>query len=169
MSSTGGQMVLGHVASSVLAARALKLDTRVVVLAGLLPDLVDKATRYVLHVVPFGRLPSHTLLGLALTTLAVYGLGRIRGDGTARTLAWFVGYAAHLVLDFARPLPLLWPFVAYEWPDTYTPFDWIFEPIPWSSWLSLALEGALVVAATWVARRRLVRRARTPAPTARVG
>jgi hypothetical protein len=161
-------MIVGHVASSILAAYALKLDSRLVVAAGLVPDVVDKTARYVLHVVPSGRLPSHTLLGLTLTTLAVYGLGRIRGQGPAPTRAWFIGYGTHLVLDFAGILPLLWPFAEYQWPDGLTPFDWIFEPISWSRWLSLALEGALVVAAVWVARGQLVRRARTPARTARV-
>jgi membrane-bound metal-dependent hydrolase YbcI (DUF457 family) len=158
-------MVLGHVAGSALAARTLHLDARMVILAGVFPDLVDKSAKHLFHVVPFGRIPAHTLLGLALTTLAVYLLSQFAGKGLALPLAWLVGYASHLLLDFAGLVPILWPFRGYQWPETRTPFDWVLEPVPWQGWLSIGLEVVLVAVAVVVEVRRRAHRNRAAAHT----
>ncbi len=152
--------VTGHIAASLLVSRRWSLKVRWVVAAGLFPDVVDKTCRHVLHLVPTGRLPSHTLLGLGLTTAAGYLLGRRRGCAGPWVLAWVVGYALHLACDVATLVPLLWPFFSYDWP-AYNPMYNFWRPQRPIEIASLVLEGVLVALALWVEIRRYWR-ARTP-------
>jgi len=138
----------GHIAASLLVARRSELNPRLLVGAALFPDVVDKTCRYVLGVVPSGRLPTHTLLALALSTGGIYRLGRRRGQAKQWALAWLVGYALHLLLDFAAPVPLLWPFASYDLGS----YDWTYvfwHPRSPVEIASLAGEIALVAMALY--------------------
>jgi len=107
----------GHIASALLASRRWALDPRIVIAATLFPDVVDKSAKHLLHVVPFGRLPAHTLLVLALTAGIVFLVDRHYGRHGRWLAAWLAGYVAHLVLDFSDIVPLLWPFRPYGMPE----------------------------------------------------
>ena len=78
----------GHVAAPVLASRYLNIDCRLAVIAGLMPDLVDKPLLYVLHVTQWGRVPAHSLLALGASTLGVAlagVMGGLESEVTAAT------------------------------------------------------------------------------------
>lgn len=108
--------ITGHVAAALLASRRWTLDPRIAIAAALFPDLVDKPAK-ILNLVPTGRMPSHTLLVLGLTTTAVLLADRRFRRAGRWAAAWVVGYVAHLALDFADVVPLLWPFAAYPSPQ----------------------------------------------------
>jgi hypothetical protein len=145
--------VTGHVAAALLASRRWDLDARVVVAATLFPDVVDKTARYVLHAVPSGRLPSHTLLALSLTAGAAYLLGSRAGLAGPWARAWVVGFVLHLICDFASPVPLLWPFFSYDF-QTHSLAYVLWHPPTPVEVASLILEGVLVGLAIYVEWRR---------------
>jgi hypothetical protein len=136
-------MVIGHVAVSVLEHRYLKVELVPVLVAGIFPDLVDKALCQLLHVTPFGRMYAHTLAAMALSTLVV---GLIWGRHVA--WSWGLGYLSHLVCDLGGFLPWLYPFVHYDFPHRQHNLVEILRP-----WLlhpaGLALEVALLAWAAW--------------------
>jgi len=72
-------MLFGHLAISALQHRYLKADLVPVVVAGVLPDVVDKTLCQVLHLTPSGRMFGHTLAGLGLSALCVTPAGWSRG------------------------------------------------------------------------------------------
>lgn len=149
----------GHVAAPVLASRFLDIDRRLAILAGVMPDLIDKLIYYVLHASHWSRLPAHAPFLLAASTLAVGLAGRARRGSWRWGLAWLVGYGLHLLCDLIPPegvLPLVWPFYGYpEMVSSGRPWFLGGGPVPWPS---LIVEVALVVAAASVelaARRRM--------------
>ena len=105
-------MLLGHVAVSILEHRYLKADLVPVVVAGVVPDVVDKTLCQVLHLTPYGRMFGHTLVGLALSTAVV---GLIWGRRVA--WSWALGYLGHLLGDAGGFIPWLYPFVHYDFPQ----------------------------------------------------
>ena len=107
-------MLVGHLGVSVLAHRYLKADLVPVVVAGVVPDVVDKALCQGLDLMPSGRMWGHTLLGLAVSTVIVRLLW-----GRQTAWSWAVGYLGHLLGDIGGQIPWLYPFVQYE-----------FEPSP---------------------------------------
>jgi hypothetical protein len=104
-------MLFGHLAIVALQHRYLKTELVPTAIAGLFPDLVDKTLCQVLHLTPSGRMLGHTLLGLALSTVAA-GLS----GGKKRAWSWALGYAGHLLGDLGGPVPWLYPFVPYDFP-----------------------------------------------------
>lgn len=149
----------GHVAASLLASRRLKLDLRVSVLAGLAPDLVDKFVFYVLHASRWTRVPAHSLLALAVSSLGVAAAARRLGN-RRWGFAWVAGYSLHLLCDILPgegTLPWIWPLDPYS--------DYVSPEVPWFlgggpiPWQTLAVELALVVAAliSEIRRRRRLR------------
>jgi hypothetical protein len=138
--------ITGHVAAAVLAARHWELDARLVVAATLFPDAVDKTARYILNVVPSGRLPTHTLLALALTSTFVCLLGWSVGRAGSWAKAWVTGFGLHFACDFAAPVPLLWPFVNYDL-KTYSLAHVLWHPLSPIEQVSLIFEGTLVILA----------------------
>jgi len=115
LSYNSGMVFPGHIAAAYLAAHYGKLDERVAFVAAVFPDAIDKTARYVLHLTPNGRVPAHSLLVLAATTVLVWLVWRRR----PLTLAWVAGYASHLLADLLTDLLqyggnfdfLLWPIV----------------------------------------------------------
>ncbi|OQB02182.1 MAG: hypothetical protein BWY25_00708 [Chloroflexi bacterium ADurb.Bin222] len=138
-------MLVGHLGVSVLAHRYLKADLVPVIVAGVIPDVVDKALCQGLNLMPSGRMWGHTLLALAVSTVVVRLLW-----GRQTAWSWTVGYLGHLVADVGRDVPWLYPFVQYN-----------FEPSPgfWEILLrrlqnpaEIALELALLGWAAWAVR-----------------
>lgn len=156
--------ITGHLAASTLAARRWDLDLRFALAAALFPDVVDKTCRYLLGIVPSGRIPSHTLLMVGLTTAAVALWGRRRGRVRPWVTAWLVGYGLHLACDVASQVPLLWPFRAYVWRLRPWP-SFLHGPLSPGDKVTLAVEGLLVAAAVGVEVRRWRGRSRGPVPT----
>ncbi len=145
----------GHVAAAVLVSRRFGLDLRVAVLAGLVPDLVDKFVFYILHASRWTRVPAHSLLALVVSALGVALAGRQRHGDWRWGLSWLGGYSAHLLCDIMPgegALPWLWPFYSYD--------DYVSPGIPWFlgggpvPWLTLVTEALLVAIALIVETRR---------------
>jgi hypothetical protein len=90
--------ISGHLASSYLVFRLGRVGLKWVVAASLFPDLVDKGLRFA-GVFATGRHLGHSFIALSLSTVII-AVWRGKYDG----LAWFVGYAAHLLAD----LPFSW-------------------------------------------------------------
>lgn len=127
-------MLFGHVAISLLEHRYLKADLAPVVAAGIFPDLVDKTLCQVLHLTPCGRMLGHTLLGLAVSTAAVYLARRDvmysrrscvleliegrKGRPQRTAWSWALGYLSHLLGDMGWFIPWLYPFVDYDFPGS---------------------------------------------------
>jgi hypothetical protein len=105
---------LGHLAVSVLLARALGLGlggrrALALVVAGvLLPDLVDKPL-VALGVVPVAHTVGHSVVVLAGVALAVTGVARLRPAAPA-----VVGWAGHVAADLVVAYPRF--LVNYAWP-----------------------------------------------------
>jgi len=102
-------MLVGHLGVSVLAHRYFKADLVPVVVAGVIPDVIDKTLCQGLRILPSGRMWGHTLLGLAVSTVFVRLLW-----GRQTAWSWAVGYLGHLIADFSGQVPWLYPFVQYE-------------------------------------------------------
>jgi hypothetical protein len=102
-------MIFGHLAVSALLHHYMDADLETVVAGGIFPDVVDKTLCQVLRVTPSGRMYAHTLLSVALSTIAVSLVW-----GRQRARAWALGYLGHLAADGGGWLPLLYPFREYE-------------------------------------------------------
>ncbi len=106
-------MLIGHLGVSGLAHRYLKADLVPVLIAGVIPDVVDKTLCYGLRLAPSGRMWGHTLLGLTLSTGVVWLLW-----GRRTAWSWAVGYLGHLVADLGGQIPWFYPFVQYDFPPS---------------------------------------------------
>jgi len=161
----------GHIAASYLCHRHLSAELTPALLAGVAPDVIDKAAHYLLRASPSSRLPMHTLLGWFASTLLValiaWLLARARGHhGLSRrwAWAWFAGYGAHLLCDsplVGQDLPLLWPWRAYAYSSTGVPLGYLFDggPLPWWTLLAETLLVLYTLTAAppvkaWLLRRR---------------
>ncbi|HOT91282.1 MAG TPA: metal-dependent hydrolase [Anaerolineae bacterium] len=131
-------MLIGHLGVSGLAHRYLKADLAPVVIAGIVPDVVDKVLCYGVHLMPSGRMWGHTLLGLVLSTAVV---GLVWGRQTA--WSWAVGYLGHLVADLGGQVPWLYPFVHYDFPPSLGFWEMLLHKLqhPAELVLELALLG----------------------------
>jgi hypothetical protein len=107
-------VIIGHPAVSKLEERYLGAAPVPVFVAGVFPDLLDKALCQGLHLTASGRMWGHTLLGLGLTSAFV---GLIWGKQAL--WSWALGYVSHLLCDVGGFVPWLYPFLDYE-----------FEPSP---------------------------------------
>lgn len=155
--------ITGHAASALLAARRWDLDLKMILIANQFPDVVDKSAKHVLGLVPYGRLPAHTLLVLALTTAVVFLLDRRMRKANRWVIAWVAGYGLHLAGDFADMVPLLWPFRAYDLPQ-YGIGD--ARPVSPALLATFVLDMGLFVLAIGVEARRWLKRRRARPSTA---
>lgn len=116
-----GAIVPWGLCSPPSAVETLAMDALIVIAANL-PDIVDKPL-FLLRLVPGTRSYGHTLLFLALATLAAATataagpfstlLGECDWAGVARVV--FVAVASHLLADFCFGyVPLLWPLSGWE-------------------------------------------------------
>ncbi len=141
----------GHVAAPILASRCLDIDRRLAVAAGLAPDLVDKFAFYVLHATLWTRIPAHSLLALAASSVAVGLAGLLRQRSLRWARSWLAGYALHFLCDLMPhegALPWLWPFNSYAgYVSRERPWFLGGGPVPW---LTLIAEVALVTLAVAV-------------------
>ena len=106
----------GHLATALAQHRLLTLSGRAdqvvlppLLIASLLPDVVDKAIGYVFCLMPNGRHYAHnvfSLLGLSLVVLLLWG--------PAVGLAWFSGYLGHLLVDSDSFVPWFFPAKRYQ-------------------------------------------------------
>lgn len=108
---------IGHVAVAYLAARGLDAPAAAAVGAGLFPDVVDKLVMLTGRAAS-GRLFSHCLVTFIGSVLAVW---IVFGDALA--LAWFAGYATHLVLDADYRLPWFYLLFPHDRPATIWRLD----------------------------------------------
>ena len=167
----------GHVAASILCHRHLKVDLRVALVAGVIPDVIDKLLYYGPHLVPSSRVPMHTLLAWGVSTLLVAlierlvaalrineGYGALPGSGKGRggvpfpwAVAWGVGYGAHLLCDsplVGGKIPFLYPFRAYDFTSPVVPLSFLFGMNEWPLHMLIA-ELLLVIFTAYTEWRRM--------------
>ena len=110
---------------------AVLLDYRLVLLAAILPDFVDKPMAF--WIAPdlvnsslrgFG----HSLLGVVVATVVIAILFRHRWKVAAGSMA--VAFSVHLVLDqmWRKPEVLYWPHRGLDFPEGH---------VPWSHWFDV--------------------------------
>lgn len=156
----------GHIAAAVLCHRHLKIDLRLSLVAGLLPDVVDKILYYGFRIVPSSRVIMHTLwawlgttllLGLVAWLWSLFGKGQIRipykgwiperwPRWAVLPASWFCGYGVHLLCDSpltGGKLPFLYPFRTYELVSLSVPMGFLFGFDTWPVH-TLVVEGLLV-------------------------
>jgi len=109
-------MILWHSGMTLLLARYIfgdpRMDLRVLVLGGLLPDLIDKPIGSILFLERFGsgRVVAHSLLFSAVVMTAVLVMTRRGSAARRRWMALPIGSLLHLVLDIPiDPVVLFWP------------------------------------------------------------
>lgn len=111
-----------------------RVDIRLLLVASLLPDIIDKPIGAYLLAGTFssGRIFCHTLLFLALLTFAGIYLYRSRGRTWLLVLSF--GTLTHLILDemWLAPRTLLWPL-----------YGSAFEPVDLSDWTLRLLRALL--------------------------
>jgi len=138
----------GHVAAASLASKALGTDLRAGLAVSMFPDMVDKPIRWLFRLTPNDRIPAHTLLGCATSSLLVRFL-----FGQRFAQGWAVGYGAHLLCDEVNAhlnpgrIYFWWPFRRYA---MHTGPTGLKSSLNDFSPTSLAVEGAVVLAALWV-------------------
>jgi membrane-bound metal-dependent hydrolase YbcI (DUF457 family) len=130
---------LGHIGITValvVGARRwreeFRIDYRMLLMAALLPDLIDKPLSVAFGI--GGRTIAHTLL-FALTLTALFLVTRNRPASQAKGSVWgavflplTIGTWSHLLLDriWALPAILLWPFLGLTFPlDPFDPFTFL--------------------------------------------
>jgi len=104
-------MLFGHLALPTIFRHYLPTSDAELYIGSIFPDLLDKTLK-AQHIAPNGRTISHTLTGLAVTTLLVH---RVRGQQAAES--WLLGYLGHLVCDTDSSIPWLWPLLPYDFPQ----------------------------------------------------
>lgn len=108
-----------HVCIPLAIAYVFRLNIAVTVFCALLPDLIDKPLSAQLGIIG-GRYIAHTLLFVAATAFAFSIWKRSYG------LSAIVGGVSHLLLDWTGPLPLLYPFLHYDFQrGTSSPFEYL--------------------------------------------
>jgi inner membrane protein len=111
--------------TSWLRSLVTRIDYRLVLVGSLLPDIIDKPIGTLLFRNFFsnGRIFSHTLLFLAILTVAAVYLYRKKGQTWLVALSF--GTFIHLILDgmWLAPRTLLWPV-----------YGWAFERVDLSHW-----------------------------------
>ena len=144
----------GHLAAPLLASRCIDIDRKAALVAGVMPDLIDKPLYYLLHATRWSRLPAHSLLFFAGTSLAALVAGWLWRRDLRWGAAWLAGYGLHLLCDVLPPegaLPWLWPWRDYaSYVSQTRPWFLGGGPVPW---VSLLAEAALVAAAAIVELR----------------
>lgn len=103
-------LFFGHIGPAAWIAQRLRLHVIATMVFAILPDLVDKPL-FVWGLAPYTRFIAHTVLFLAVVVVVLDKLGRMQ---LAR--AALVGIGSHFVLDLRHFIPLLYPFVQYDWP-----------------------------------------------------
>jgi hypothetical protein len=136
----GATLLLGstspriHFATSRISPLIRRLDLRLILLGSLLPDIIDKPLGHFIfrETLSNGRIFSHTLLFLAIISLAGFLL--YRHYQKAWLLALATGSFWHLILDemWLAPRTLLWP-----------AFGFAFEKLAIDNLFSYVLHGLL--------------------------
>ena len=108
----------GHIAVSYLLHRYAGVDLRIVVLAALFPDILDKPLKLVFHLVEGGRSWGHGLPLLLLLSLGIW-----MWWGKRAGYSWCMGHLFHLLADYPLSwnVPWFFPFVDYEMAATGPP------------------------------------------------
>ena len=111
-----------------------RIDIRLLLVGSLLPDIIDKPVGQLFFRETFsqGRIFSHTLLFLALITIAGFFLYKSRRKVWLLTLA--SGTLMHLILDemWHAPRTLFWPFLGFA-----------FERVDLTGWVSNTFQALL--------------------------
>lgn len=104
----------GHLAVAVIQHRVLARGQRsesqlkLLLLAALFPDVVDKTVGYIFHLMPNGRHYAHNIFSLLGVSWLV---GRVWGWAVG--WVWFAGYLGHMLADAGHMIPWFFPLKSY--------------------------------------------------------
>lgn len=94
----------------------VKVNRAVLIIGSMIPDLIDKPILFLS--LGSGRDISHTLLFWTISSILLY---LITKRNLPISLSYAMGTGFHLLLDMPH-IPLLYPFVQYDFPVTEEPF-----------------------------------------------
>ncbi len=124
-----------------LTSLADKIDVRLLLVASMLPDIIDKPLGHLFfrEALSNGRTIGHTLLFLIIITLAGIYLYRHRYKAWLWSVSF--GVLAHLIMDqmWQMPSTLFWPLLGFS-----------FEKHDISDWLPNILDGLLTNPAIYI-------------------
>ncbi len=140
-----------RIISQGLTALGKLIDTRLLLIAALLPDIIDKplGLRLLRETMNSGRILGHTLLFAIFT--AVAGLYLYRQRNRTWLLVLSFGALMHLILDqmWLAPETLFWPFYGFgfEGGDTTDWLSGILHALVTDPWVyTPELVGAVIIA-----------------------
>ena len=116
-------ILFGHVGISILLGSLFSLALFVVLIATLMPDLIDKSL-FLLGLTNTGRFIGHTLFLGFLFSLIVHIIFRKK----LFSISFLFGYLLHLLEDAVKFVPWFYPFVNYDFSTysigpVFTPFN----------------------------------------------
>ena len=96
-------LLLAHVGISIVIAKFLGVNVPFALLAGLLPDIIDKPFN-ILKIFPTGRFLAHTLLFAFFSSLLILIFTK-----PLLAVYWFLLISSHYLLDLKGFIPLFYP------------------------------------------------------------
>ncbi len=114
------------------------IDFRIVIIAAMIPDIVDKLVGMLFFKNQFsnGRIFTHSMLIIGIISICLFALGRYKLWSYLKTSGYALAVWMHLVLDFMweKPKTLFWPFLGVDFPKIDVEFTDYFvilfsEPI----------------------------------------
>jgi hypothetical protein len=134
-------MLLGHLAIPIILNHYTPVHPAPLVAGSLFPDVMDKSLK-IIGLAPNSRTISHTALGLALSTAAIYA-----AEGNTAAASWGAGYLSHLLGDGRGFVPWWYPFLSYVFRRSQRTF-WqsLFHALRSTGWL----EAFLLLWAFWL-------------------
>lgn len=134
-------MLLGHLAIPIILSHYAPVQPAPLVAGSLFPDVMDKSLK-AMGLTPNSRTISHTVLGLVLSTAAIY-----LAEGGTAAASWGAGYLSHLLADIRGFIPWWYPFMGYIFrPSQRTLWQSIFHTLRSTGFL----EGFLLLWALWL-------------------
>jgi len=102
------------------AVSSMNIDFRIVIIAAMLPDIIDKIVGLVIlkDELSNGRIFTHSILVVGTISLYIVGIGRVRTGHIVRHIIHAAPAWLHLLLDrmWEQPETLLWPLFGTRFP-----------------------------------------------------
>jgi membrane-bound metal-dependent hydrolase YbcI (DUF457 family) len=131
---------------------AWDIDFRIVIIAAMLPDIIDKLVGMLFFKEEFsnGRIFTHSILIVGLFSILLFIFGKAKLQSHLKTFGYALAIWLHLVLDsmWKEPNTLFWPFLGTDFPRVDVEFSDYFtilftEP---AAFLGEIIGGLIIVA-----------------------
>jgi membrane-bound metal-dependent hydrolase YbcI (DUF457 family) len=131
---------------------AQDIDFRIVIIAAMLPDIIDKLVGMLFFKEEFsnGRIFSHSMLIVGIFSICLFIVGKAKLWSHLKTFGYVLALWLHLVLDrmWLEPKTLFWPFLGTDFPRDDVEFSDYFtilftEP---AAFLGEIIGGLIIIA-----------------------